>query len=780
MKNIDQKFSFSFLKTFTEEIFVSLLLLLTTQQLFAQVNEKFDDGNFVENPSWTGNLDRFDATSLELQLKAPPEANISYLATPSSSILDATWQFSIKLQFNPSSSNFARIYLVSDQADLTGSLNGYFVLIGGSSDEISLCKQTGTSSVKLIDGRDGVLDLSTISVTVKVIRDRTGNWDLKTNIDNPEKFISEGQAMDATFLTASYAGIWCKYTATRSDKFFFDDIIFSGDPYLPPLPATWKDVLITEIFADPSPRQELPDYEFVEIFNASENTFNLKDWSLSDGSQTTKLVDHELQPQQYIILTSTAAAENFQSFGTTIGITGFPSLNNSGDNIILKNNSDETIDSLRYDPTWYHDQSKADGGWSLEIIDIKNICGEEHNWAASENDAGGTPGKANSIISEKPDTTPPIVISAIPTSDSTIVIKFDEKLDRTIPSLTRFQLQPNLTLKNVTFTDHTLRQLKVILFDQLVPKSIYTFTISEISDCNGNEMTSPSRVQFALPALATPGDLVVNEILFNPRPNGVDFIEIFNPSDKYINLKSYSLANIDDDQPVNIKEIVAEDLLIHPQQYIVFTTDDATLKSEYIHSVSDAIRIVPEIPSMADDEGTIALVSNANNVIDQLHYSKDMHNPLIKDEEGVSLERINISAPNNAQNWTSAAANEFATPGYKNSASHDGASVNSNAVSVDPEVFNPEYGEPAFTLIHYKFDQPGKIANVKIFDPQGHLIREVANNTLLGTEGFFRWDGDLNNGARARVGYYMVWFEVFDNNGGVQTIRERLAIASQF
>ncbi len=157
-----------------------------------------------------------------------------------------------------------------------------------------------------------------------------------------------------------------------------------------------------------------------------------------------------------------------------------------------------------------------------------------------------------------------------------------------------------------------------------------------------------------------------------------------------------------------------------------------------------------------------------------------MHNTFVKDDEGISLERISASSPSNAQNWASAAAEDFATPGYQNSCSTNPMSSNAKNIHLDPEVFIPEFGEPSFTLIHYKFEQPGKIANVKIFDAQGHLVREVANNSLLGTEGFFRWDGDLNNGTRARVGYYMVWFEVFDSNGSVNTIRERLAIASRF
>ncbi len=112
-------------------------------------------------------------------------------------------QCNVTLQFNPSSSNFARIYLVSDQADLSASLNGYYVLIGGLFDEVSLFKQTGTTSVKLIDGRDGVLDLSITAVRILVTRDRAGNWDLKTNIDNADAFASEGQAHDAQAFTAT-------------------------------------------------------------------------------------------------------------------------------------------------------------------------------------------------------------------------------------------------------------------------------------------------------------------------------------------------------------------------------------------------------------------------------------------------------------------------------------------------------------------------------------------------------------------------------------------------
>src|SRR5688572_310480 len=113
MKNIDQKFSFSILKTFTVEILISLIPVLFTQQLFAQVNEKFDDASFRENPAWTGNEEWFDASLQELQLKAPSQTGTAFLSTSSASLVNAMWEFKVTLLFNPSSSNFARFYLTS-------------------------------------------------------------------------------------------------------------------------------------------------------------------------------------------------------------------------------------------------------------------------------------------------------------------------------------------------------------------------------------------------------------------------------------------------------------------------------------------------------------------------------------------------------------------------------------------------------------------------------------------------------------------------------------------
>ena len=120
---------------------IFLIILQTTifYSVAAQVTDDFSDGNFTENPIWSGENSKFIVnTEGQLQLKAPAEADQSYLSTSSEISNNAEWTFYIKMGFNPSSNNYMDIYLMSDTADLSGSVNGYFVRIGNTQDDVCL------------------------------------------------------------------------------------------------------------------------------------------------------------------------------------------------------------------------------------------------------------------------------------------------------------------------------------------------------------------------------------------------------------------------------------------------------------------------------------------------------------------------------------------------------------------------------------------------------------------------------------------------------------------
>src|SRR5690606_36438275 len=301
------------------------------------------------------------------------------------------------------------------------------------------------------------------------------------------------------------------------------------------------------------------------------------------------------------------------------------------------------------------------------------------------------------------------------------------------------------------------------LQNEISVSTLYTLKCEKVYDCSGNIILSEGNtLTFALPEKASPGDVVVNELLFNPLPLGVDFVEVCNTSSKFINLKDWSLANVDGDSLKNKRIITKDDVLLQPGQYLVFTSDGATLKGQYVAAIEQNF-LETTLPSLPDDEGSIVIVDEEANIVDQFIYSDDMHSPFIKDDDGVSLERVSFSAPTkDRQNWKSGTSSTgYATPGYLNANSRP-VETSTETIEVSPEVFEPIHGQPDFAQIQYKFDQGGYVANVKIYDGQGRLIKQLANNDILGTEGFYRWDGDRDDGTKARIGYYFVWFQVFN------------------
>ena len=104
----------------------------------------------------------------------------------------------------------------------------------------------------------------------------------------------------------------------------------------------------------------------------------------------------------------------------------------------------------------------------------------------------------------------------------------------------------------------------------IASKTIYELTIQNLKDCAGNIQKSVSST-FVLPESADSLDLIINEILFNPLPNGLDFVEIYNQSEKYIDLNSISLEND------GFEAISFEPFIIEPKQFMVITTNPILL-----------------------------------------------------------------------------------------------------------------------------------------------------------------------------------------------------------
>ena len=165
---------------------------------FSQVADDFSDNDFLNNPAWNGSLNDFIVNSnQEVQLNNSV-ASTSYLSIPHnlSSIDNIEWRIWTKQGFSPSSGNNGRIYLTSDNADLTSTQNGYYIQLGesGSTDALRLFKmESGTSSL-LCSGADGQI-ASSFEVGIKVVRTASGDWTLYADLTGETNYIFQGLSL---------------------------------------------------------------------------------------------------------------------------------------------------------------------------------------------------------------------------------------------------------------------------------------------------------------------------------------------------------------------------------------------------------------------------------------------------------------------------------------------------------------------------------------------------------------------------------------------------------
>jgi hypothetical protein len=288
---------------------------------------------------------------------------------------------------------------------------------------------------------------------------------------------------------------------------------------------------------------------------------------------------------------------------------------------------------------------------------------------------------------------------------------------------------------------------------------------------------------FAIPSEAEANDLVINELLFDPPTGCVDFVEIYNRSNKVIDLKDVVLANYDtiNSTITDYNEITMQPFLILPGMYLVLTTDSSALKKFYKTTNPQGFLNMVSFPTMNNEDGLVALTSKGGDVIDLVEYNAAMHYPLLKSVDGVSLERISPDRlSGDKTNWHSAAeAVGFATPAYKNSQFGEFV-TDENEIKLSPEIFSPDNdGYNDYLTISYSFGKPGYNATITVYDAAGHPIRNLVNHELCGTLGAFTWDGITNDNLKASIGRYIVFVEVFDMEGALKRYKKTTVLGGK-
>jgi hypothetical protein len=214
--------------------------------VFSQLTENFSDGNFSENPFWQGNIDRFIVNDSQQLQSSATSTSVSSIFTFSEAFNNAQWECRVKINYTTSSSNFASIYIISDNFDISTGCNAYYVQVGGTNDEVSLFVQQGTKKTKIIDGIDKRTDLNPVEIDIRVTRDQLGNFELMSRLANETDFLSEGIIYNNDVKSGLYFGLLYSNTNTTGSAYFFDDIIVKGEKALDFDAPVWTEVKVLE------------------------------------------------------------------------------------------------------------------------------------------------------------------------------------------------------------------------------------------------------------------------------------------------------------------------------------------------------------------------------------------------------------------------------------------------------------------------------------------------------------------------------------------------------
>lgn len=864
------------------KILLSFLLLMMLAYAHAQLSENFTDGDITANPAWTGNSTDFIVNSaLQLQSNSTTASSSFYLSTANTMIAATQWEFDVQLDFNTSSTNYVDVFLAASASNLTdANTDGYFVRIGNTADEISLYKKSGNTSTKIIDGADGITNVSSNTLRIKAIRDAAGQWILYRDITGTgNSYVSEGLVTDVTFNTSAFFGILIKQsTASFFQKHFFDnieikaytpdvtapaivsaialsstavDVLFDepvestsaqvaanyvagnstgaastavvdfSNPALVHLTfpnsfpngttitltvngvkdvagntlnngiATFAfytvqqyDVVIDEIMCDPTPQVGLPNNEWIELRNTTAFPINIGNWKIGDGSGISGgLPNFMLMPDSFVIVCTGSAVAALSAFGTTLPVSSFPSLDNTGESLSLITDQGLTMHALSYNVNWYQNELKKDGGWTLEMIDTKNPCSGFNNWKASEDLKGGTPGKKNAVDGSNPDAGAPQLLRAYATDSLNVILVFDEPLNNnSATNATNYSIGDGIAISAANSASTVTDRVNLLLTKPLQRNKIYTITANAITDCAGNAIGNKKTAKVGLSEVADSLGIVINEILFNPPTNGTDYVEIYNRSNKIIDLKQTYIANRNSSGVVSsIAQLSTESYLLFPEDFMVITEDPAAVKSLYVTQNPDAFVTIASMPSYNDDAGDVIILNAQGQITDELKYSEKWHFNLINNREAVALERIDYNAATQLQdNWHSAAqmvGYGNGTPTYKNSQSRINNDVKGE-VKLSPEIVSPDNdGQDDFATLDYNFPSAGYVANVTIFDATGRPVRMLQRNALCGVKGSFRWDGLGDKNQQLATGIYVVLTEIFNLQGKKKLFKNTIVVA---
>ncbi len=471
------------------------------------------------------------------------------------------------------------------------------------------------------------------------------------------------------------------------------------------LNVNYSDIIINEIMYAPLSGEP----EWVEIFNTKNEAINLNNWKIGDNSTYAiiTLKDIIIPQKSYLIVSKDSSIIRYFKISSQIIVTNLPSLNNTGDAVVIKDPGGNTVDSLQYFPSWGGNAN----GKSLERINFQSPSNDSANWKNSTSKQRATPGYINSVSQKDFDIEISDIIfsPSVPFINDTVsvfaMVKNNGKYSTAI-SINLFD-DNNLdsvydsflsTTENhiIQPSDSSIINLNYKILDLNSTRGFYVIASSE----NDQDTSNNYFYKTISPGFHS-GSVLVNEIMYNPSGGEPEWIEIFNTTSDSINLKSWSLSDVLT-TPATVK--VKDNFYLPPKNYLVISKDSSILN---YHRIIPSKILILNLPTMNNDADGIVVKDNHGNTIDSVFYNKD------EGGNGKSLERksLNISS-SLSSNWNSSCDIELSTPGRINSISPKQFDLMLTEISSEPKF--PVTGENVYPTVKVKNLGSSKASNFSV------------------------------------------------------------------
>lgn len=555
-------------------------------------------------------------------------------------------------------------------------------------------------------------------------------------------------------------------------------------------------VVINEIMY--APRLDQP--EWVELYNTSDHAVDLEGWIIANHASASRYTidaSHPtLGPRQFLVITKDSSAF-FLSFPivhqAVVELAALPTffLGNSGDAVILRDGREATMDSVAYLPSW-----GGQGGKSLERIDALRESREFTNWGTSLDSLGSTPGRKNSLVPYEVDLaiqkvvqepllplagSPLTLVVTVRNVGFRVVYEFEVRLalDENGDGLT----QDGEILHSTASSQRLERGDSLEVF--LSVGAVHPGRRCVIIDVktNGDQNLRNDTAVHVVHYRYAERSVIINEIMFDPHPGGVEYVELYNRSAFDVSLEGWTVQDASGLLGTSHAVQIAFDApLLASGSYAVLSSDSSLLEiyPDLKKNPGSVVIIFRGSGFSLNNQGDAVIVKDIAGVtIDSVSFSPQWHNPEIDDGSGRSLERIQPGAgSNDSRNWSTCADRRGGTPGAPNSLFSPFISSEVK-ISFSPNPFSPDGdGFEDFTILQYNLSVPTATIRVRVFDSTGRMVRVLSHGEPSGSRGEIIWDGLDDDRTRLRMGIYVVLLEAFDSlNAKHETAKSVVVLA---